>query len=274
MYQADIEVIRQCYPYPLDIVVILGSGLGEAVEKLLSNPVILSYADIPGFPVSRVAGHHGALWLGQMETRCHVACMVGRAHAYEGWSMAQVVYPLRVLRQLGAHTLIVTNAAGGVNPDIEPGSLMVITDHLNLMGTNPLVGQNSDALGPRFPDMSVAYTPDLVTLATTQARQLQISLTKGVYAGMLGPAYETPAEVRMLRMLGADAVGMSTVPEVMAAAHMGMRILGLSCITNPAAGVQPNHRLSHDDVLESAQKSKATFIQLLQAVLSTCSLSA
>lgn len=266
-FQASAAAIRERYSHPVQVVSILGSGLGSLAETILSDAVRIPYADIPGFPQSNVAGHGGNLFLGKLPSGMHMACFQGRVHFYEGHSMDTLVYPLRVLRLLGTKTLIVTNAAGGVNPTFKAGSLMLIDDHINLLGTNPLIGPNLDAFGPRFSDMSHAYTPALKSLALEKAKKLGLHLERGVYCAMTGPSYETPAEIRMLRAMGGDAVGMSTVPEVIVAAHMGMWVLGISCITNPAAGVLPEHTLNHQEVLEAAAMVKEHFSALIQAIL-------
>ncbi len=224
---------------------VLGSGLGAVVDAM---QVVkrFRYEDVPSFPRSTVEGHEGELVLGTLDGT-PVACMRGRVHLYEGYAPREVVFPTRVLVRLGASSLIVTNAAGGINPDWNERELMLITDHLNLTGTNPLLGPNDDGLGPRFPDMSDAYDPEYREIAVEVAESLGMEIREGVYAGLLGPSYETPAEVRMLGMLGADAVGMSTVLEVVAARHMGARVLGISCISNKAAGLA-DQPLSHEEV--------------------------
>ncbi len=243
---------------------ILGSGLGPFANTL-EDPVAVPYPDIPHFPVSTVVGHAGRLVAG---TVAGVPCiaMQGRVHCYEGHGAARVAFPARVLISLGARTLIVTNAAGGVNADFEPGQLMLIADHLNLLGDNPLCGDNDERLGPRFPDMTTAYDPALRALARRAAGRLGIALAEGVYAALPGPTYETPAEVRMLRLLGADATGMSTVPEVIVANHMGARVLGISCITNKAAGLGPTP-LTHDEVTATAARIRTTFEALLRETI-------
>lgn len=265
--QESARCIATLYPHPIQIVAILGSGLGDLADSLLFKPTKIPYADIPFFPRLTVEGHQGNLCLGEIRPGVHVGILQGRVHYYEGHPMALIVSPIRVLRLRGAQVLLVTNAAGGVNPGFEAGDLMLIEDHINLMGTNPLIGQNIPELGPRFPDLSEAYTPVLRDLAREKARQLGIDLKQGVYCAMPGPSYETPAEVRMLRTLGADAVGMSTVPEVIAANHMGMQVLGISCVTNAAAGVCQGHRLSHQEVLEAADKARQSFARLVEAIL-------
>ena len=215
--------------------VVLGSGLGGFAEQI-EKPTEISYGDIPGWPVSTAIGHAGTLVLGKFKGT-PVAVMRGRAHAYEGHPIQKTVFGVRVLARLGVRSFIITNASGGVRKDLKPGELVVISDHLNLMGQSPLTGRNEDAFGPRFPDMSNAYDPDLRKFAHKAAKKLKQTLTEGVYAAGAGPSYETPAEVRMLRTLGADMVGMSTVPEVIALRHMGCRVLAISCVTNMASGI-------------------------------------
>jgi purine-nucleoside phosphorylase len=246
--------------------VVLGSGLGDFADSL-ERAVTIDYANLPDFPRSSVHGHAGRLVLGYRGQTAIVA-MQGRVHFYEGYAPWQVGFPTRVLGRLGVKHLTVTNAAGGINTSFHVGDLMVITDHLNLTGYNPLVGSNEDALGPRFPDMSHAYTPERVKQLETVAFDEAIALRKGVYVGLSGPSYETPAEIRMLRTLGADAVGMSTVPEVIVAAHMGLEVTGISCITNLAAGIG-QHKLSHAEVSQTADLVKGTFSRLLGRFLDT-----
>lgn len=247
-----------------EIGVILGSGLGEYAQAL-ENASVLPYANIPGFPVSTVIGHAGEWHAGALHGK-RVAMMRGRFHYYEGYSLQDVTLPVRVMQALGVHTLIVTNAAGGVNTGFAPGDLMAIADCISMTGVNPLFGPNLDAFGPRFPDMTRAFDPNLRVLAHECARDVGLPLCEGVYAQMPGPSYETPAEIRMLRILGADAVGMSTVPEVIVARHGGMRVLGLSCITNMAASVL-NKPLNHDEVMATGEKAKGVFRALLDAVI-------
>lgn len=246
------------------IAVILGSGLSEFVARV-EEPVEFAYSAIPCWPTATVVGHPGRLVIGRIARR-PVAVLAGRAHYYEGVPMDRVTLPVRVVARLGVRTLIATNAAGGINPGFEPGTLMVIDDHLNLMGTNPLVGPNDERFGPRFPDMTEAYSPRLRQVADQAAAALGIGVRHGVYAAVAGPSYETPAEIRALRILGADAVGMSTVPEVIVARHMGVEVLGISCITNPAAGVRPRP-LSHDEVIETAARVGAAFGALLTGII-------
>ena len=216
-----------------EIAITLGSGLGDLAEQL-TDAIQIPYGDIPHFPVSTVAGHKGQFVVGKLEGR-EVLCMQGRFHYYEGYDLKQVTLPVRVMKLLGIGTLIVTNAAGGINTGFRPGNLMLIEDHLNLTGENPLIGENLEAFGERFFDMTVAYDREYRTLAENLAAELDIPLQKGVYAWLTGPNYETPAEIRYLRTIGADAVGMSTVPEVLVARHCGLRVCGISCITNLAA---------------------------------------
>lgn len=237
--------------------VILGSGLAGFADRL-ERAAVIPYDEIPYFPVSRVPGHPGRLVIGELRTpdaTVAVAAMQGRVHAYEGWSAEEVAFGARVLCALGVRALLVTNAAGGVNPSLAPGDLVRIVDHLNLSGVNPLVGENDDRLGPRFPDLTDAYDPRLGALLDEAARAAGVPLRAGVYACMPGPSYETPAEVRMLRALGADVVGMSTVPEVIAARHMSVPVAGISVVTNYAAGLA-RRALSHEEVAEAAERVK------------------
>ena len=261
---AAVTYLRQKYYRAPEIGVILGSGLGDFGSGMKES-VVIPYSEIPHFPVSSVVGHSGKLLLGSVES-LSLAVMSGRVHYYEGYSMEQVVFPARVLGRLGVKTLIVTNAAGGIHRDFKPGDLMVITDHINLMGANPLHGPNLDELGVRFPDMSEAYEKPLRGLALRAAESVGIRLQQGVYIAVAGPSYETPAEIEMFRRCGADAVGMSTVPEVIAAGHMGMRVLGISCITNMAAGVLPQ-KLHHAEVLETTARVQREFVSLLERVI-------
>lgn len=247
-----------------DIAVVLGSGLGGYVEAL-EDAKSISYREIPGFPVSTAPGHEGRWWSGRLHGKT-VCMMQGRFHSYEGYDMQDVTLPIRVMKRLGVKLLILTNAAGGVNTAYRPGDLMVIEDFINLSGKNPLTGPNLDDFGPRFPDMGHVYDVPLQQLAHQVADELNIPLQKGVYCWMNGPSYESPAEIRMCRILGADAVGMSTVPESIVANHCGMQILGVSCITNMAAGIldQP---LTHQEVMETGEKVKETFRALIDGVI-------
>lgn len=243
---------------------ILGSGLGDIADSII-NPDIIDYKDIPGFPVSTVKGHKGLLLIGELYNKT-VLCMQGRFHYYEGNPMSKIIYPIRVMKMLGIETLIVTNAAGGINKSFRPGDLMLIEDHINLMGTNPLIGSNDDNIGSRFPDMSEAYDKELRDVALNCAVKNKIDLKGGVYLALTGPSYETPAEIRAFRALGADAVGMSTVPEVIAANHCGIKVVGISCITNMAAGIN-NLPLSHKEVIENTEKSKESFEKLVKEII-------
>jgi purine-nucleoside phosphorylase len=256
-------LVRSRSPLRPAVGVVLGSGLGAFADSLAERSEI-PFREIPHFPASTVAGHGGALVLGR-SAGVPVAVMKGRVHFYEGYSLAEVVFPVRVLRRLGVGTLVVTNAAGGINPLFEPGQLMVIEDHINLLG-NPLLGPNDESLGPRFPDMSEAYDKRLRDVAQAACEAVGVRCQRGVYVAMTGPSYETPAEIRMARVLGADAVGMSTVPEVIAARHAGMRVAGLSCITNMAAGVS-DRRLDHREVLETGQRVTAALLQVLARIV-------
>ncbi len=255
-------VLHSCGP--AEIAVILGSGLGGYEERLL-DPVEIEYDEIPGFPTSTVSGHAGKFIVGTIQDK-RVLVMSGRIHSYEGYGMDKVTLPIRVMRLMGVKTLIVTNAAGGVNTSFKPGDLMLIEDFINLSGRNPLRGKNQDRFGPRFPDMTQAYDLELRQIALQEAEKLGIELKRGVYCWMNGPTYETPAEIRMIRTLGADAVGMSTVPETIVARHSGMRVLGISSITNMAAGVldQP---INHEEVLAVGEAVKEPFRQLVDAVI-------
>ena len=244
------------------VAVVLGSGLGAFADRLTS-PASVPFEALPGFPAPTVPGHRGRLVYGQL-SGVPVLAMQGRLHGYEGHDAATVAFPARVLGVLGARALVVTNAAGGVNAGFAPGDLMRISDHLNLSGRNPLIGPNEEALGVRFPDLSRAYDPRLGEALEASAREASVALRNGVYAYIPGPTYETPAEVRMLRLLGADAVGMSTVPEVIAAAHQGVPCCGISCITNHAAGISPAP-LTHEEVVQVAKRVEGTFARLLCA---------
>lgn len=243
---------------------ILGSGLGVLADQM-SQPIRIPYQDIPGFPTSTVAGHAGQLVAGELNGVAVVA-MQGRFHYYEGYRLDSVTFPVRVMKAIGIEKLFVTNAAGGLNEAFKPGDLMLITDHINNTGQNPLIGPNDDQQGVRFPDMSTAYTPDLQKLARQVATELSIDLKEGVYVWNTGPTYETPAEVRMLQAAGGDAVGMSTVPEVIVARHVGLDVLGLSCISNMAAGIL-DEVLSHDEVIETTESVREIFIALVKAIL-------
>jgi purine-nucleoside phosphorylase len=255
-----VAAIRKVSSAPPAVGVVLGSGLG-AFAEMLSDRAVLPYRDIPHFPVSSVQGHAGELVMGTLGG-VRLAVMSGRVHYYEGYPMHRVVFPVRVLAGLGAKKLVVTNAAGSVNPDFEPGDFMIITDHLNMTGDNPLIGANEERLGPRFPDMSEAYSATGREALRLAAKQIGVKPREGVYVGLAGPSYETPAEIRALRVLGADAVGMSTVSEVIAANHAGMKVAGLSVITNRGAGLAAVP-LSHDDVKIIAARVQKPLCELL-----------
>jgi purine-nucleoside phosphorylase len=246
------------------IALVLGSGLGAFADEF-ADAVRIAYAKIPNFPRSTAIGHAGQVVLGKVEG-IDVAGMQGRVHLYEGYSVQDVAFPIRVFARMGVRAVILTNAAGGINTEFTQGRLVVISDHINLQGANPLVGTNDELFGLRFPDMSTAYDKKFRELTLAEGRRLGINLGEGVYAALAGPSYETPAEIRYLRSIGADLVGMSTVPEVIAARHSGLRVLGISCVTNAAAGVldQPLH---HKEVLETAERMKGQFIGLLRAVI-------
>jgi purine-nucleoside phosphorylase len=239
---------------------VLGSGLGAFADRL-PDAVGIEYRDIPGFPVATVAGHAGRLVVGRS-----VCAMQGRVHYYEGHDLVAVTFPVRALIRLGCRTLIITNAAGGVNPAYAPGDLVLIEDHISLLPAGPLRGENDERLGPRFPDMTQAYPARLRELARRAATRAGVTLKQGVYAALPGPAYETPAEIRMLRTLGADLCGMSTVPEVIVANHMGAEVLGISCVTNMAAGIT-GARLSHEEVTETAARVRVAFSAVLERIL-------
>jgi purine-nucleoside phosphorylase len=243
---------------------ILGSGLGSFADTL-TDRVKVPYDQIPGFAASTIVGHAGNLVYGRAGA-LEVIALQGRVHFYEGHDIAKVVLPARVMITLGIRTLVVTNAAGGVDPTLKPGQIVILHDHISLMPVSPLRGHNDERLGPRFPDMSEAYSKELRQIAAAAGRDVGMELREGIYAGLPGPSYETPAEVRMVRGLGADLVGMSTVPEVVAAVHMGARVLGLSCVTNLAAGLLPQ-KLSHDEVTETAARVRGEFEQLLSRIL-------
>ncbi len=259
------DAIRRRAKRPPRVALVLGSGLGAFAEGL-SDRTAISYEKIPNFPVpSGVVGHAGELVLGSVGTT-PVVVLSGRIHYYEGRPMSDVVFPARVLARLGVKAVVLTNAAGGVRLSFRPGDLMLITDHINALGANPLIGANEEALGPRFPDMSTVYDAKLGNVIKAQARRLRIPLRQGVYVGLHGPSYETPAEIRMWRKLGADAVGMSTVPEAIALRHAGVRVAGISTITNMAAGILKKP-LNHVEVLETTRRVASRFVSLLEAAV-------
>ena len=248
--------------------IVLGSGLGAFADSLIHS-VRIPYTDIPDFHASTAVGHAGELVTGTVGANgrgaADVVVMSGRFHLYEGYTAQQVVAGIKLFFELGVERVVLTNAAGGINPAFDPGALVLISDHINLQGTNPLVGQYDSRYGPRFPDMTEAYSAELRRVATETAEELGITLQEGVYAGLLGPNYETPAEIRFLRTIGADLVGMSTVPETIAANQMGMQVLGISCVTNPAAGLGTG-KLTHTDVLEIGKRASGSFSKLLTAL--------
>ncbi len=244
---------------------VLGSGLGFFADDRVKETIVIPYGEIPNFPRSTVAGHKGQFVFGQVGGH-KVVCMQGRFHYYEGYPMSELIKPIRIMAKLGVKTLIVTNAAGGINRSFDEGTLMLITDHINFLGDNPLIGPNDDSLGTRFPDMSTAYDPELRARAEAVAGELGIAVAKGVYLAATGPSYETPAEIRAFETLGADAVGMSTVPECIAANHAGLKVCGISCITNKAAGIS-SKPLSHDEVAEVAGRVRNQFADLLEHLI-------
>ncbi len=259
------DVVRSRLSGVPEIGVVLGSGLGD-FAKTLRDGVSIPYDEIPNMPASKVIGHEGVLVAGKVTSGREIIALSGRAHFYEGHPMQTVTFAVRMLGLLGVKVLILTNAAGGINTTFAQGALMLIDDHINLMCTNPLVGPNEDRFGVRFPDMTEVYSKRLRALARSVESRAGIKLEHGVYVALHGPSYETPAEIRFLRVIGADAVGMSTVPEAIVARHMGMEVLGISCITNMAAGVLPQP-LNHDEVMETARRVRSEFVALLEAVI-------
>ncbi|WP_054788616.1 purine-nucleoside phosphorylase [Gracilibacillus dipsosauri] len=262
--QEATKYLQQQLDKKPQIGLILGSGLGMLADEI-KNPTKIIYQDIPGFPLSTVEGHAGQLVIGELEG-VQVIAMQGRFHYYEGYGLDAVTFPVRVMKEIGIEKLLVTNAAGGVNQNLEPGDLMLITDHINNTGQNPLIGENVKEHGVRFPDMSSAYDKKLQTTARQVAKQLNLTLKEGVYVWNTGPSYETPAEIKMLATIGGDAVGMSTVPEVTVARHAGIRCLGISCISNMAAGIldQP---LTHEEVMETTEKVRDSFLQFVKQLV-------
>ena len=246
------------------IAVILGSGLGAFADDF-ENAVSIPYEDITGFPRSTAEGHAGRLVVGKID-QVPLMAMQGRVHFYEGYSLEQVTFPIRVFKLLGIKTLILTNASGGVNVQFSQGALMIISDHLNLLGDNPLRGPNDTRFGPRFPDMTAVYSPELQEIVIEEAKALNVEVRRGIYAALAGPSYETPAEIHLMRTLGADAVGLSTVPEAIVARHMDLEVLGISCITNMAAGLS-DEPINHDDVMATGDRVRETFTQLLRKVV-------
>lgn len=264
MTQAAVNYILSRTKLSPRIAVVLGSGLGAFADELTDSTDV-PYSEIPGWPESTCIGHAGKLVFGKLD-ELDVAVMAGRSHLYEGYTPAQVTLGVRVLHQLGVQSMVLTNAAGGINLSYSQGALVLISDHLNLQGTNPLIGLNDDSFGPRFPDMTEAYPASYRAIAHEVAQELEIDLAEGVYAAVTGPSYETPAEIRYLRTIGADLVGMSTVPEAIVANHMGMRVLAISCVTNMAAGVLPQ-KIVHLEVLETGRRVQNTLVRFLKAVL-------
>ncbi|ARC85206.1 purine nucleoside phosphorylase I, inosine and guanosine-specific [Clostridium argentinense CDC 2741] len=260
----SVDYIKSKLNFQPEIGVILGSGLGDMADTVEERTVI-KYSEVPNLPVSTVQGHAGQFVVGKLNGK-NVIMMQGRFHYYEGYDISTLALPIYIMKNLGVESLIVTNAAGGVNTSFVPGDLMLINDHINFCGNSPLIGKNDDKIGPRFPDMSEAYSKDYIKLAHEVSSDLNLKLQEGVYMMFSGPTYETPSEVRMARILGADAVGMSTVPEVIAARHCGIKTLGISCITNMAAGIldQP---LNHNEVIETSTKVKSQFIKLVKEIV-------
>jgi purine-nucleoside phosphorylase len=250
------------------VAVVLGSGLGGFADDF-EDAVAIPYEDIPGFVRSTAQGHAGRLVVGKID-QVPILAMQGRVHFYEGYTMEEVTFAIRTFKLLGIKTIVLTNAAGGINVQLSQGALMVISDHLNLMGVNPLRGPNDERFGPRFPDMSAVYSPALQEIVIEEARTLGIELRRGIYAALSGPNYETPAEIHLLRNCGADAVGMSTVPEAIVARQMDMEVLGISCITNMASGIS-DEPINHDEVIETGNRARSTFTQLLRRVVNRLS---
>lgn len=260
----SVEFVKNKINITPKVGVILGSGLGDLAEEI-EEKVCVKYEDIPNMPKSTVAGHAGQFVFGRLQGR-DVVMMQGRIHFYEGHPMEVLALPIHIMKYMGIDTLIVTNAAGGVNKEFTPGDLMIIEDHINFAFSNPLIGKNQEEIGPRFPDMSNSYDKNLIALSESVGEKLNIELKKGVYMMFTGPTYETPSEIRMARILGADAVGMSTVSDVIAARHCGLKVLGISCITNMAAGIldQP---LCHSEVIETSNRVKSTFTSLVKEII-------
>lgn len=262
--QESVEYVKSKLKFEPEIGVILGSGLGDMADTL-EDKVIIKYCEVPNLPISTVHGHAGQFVIGKLGDK-KVIMMQGRFHFYEGHNMSVLALPIHIMKYIGVKSLIVTNACGGVNTSFVPGDLMIITDHINFAGTNPLIGKNQEEIGPRFPDMSVAYDREYVKIAKESATSLNMDIKEGTYMMFTGPTYETPAEIRMARIIGADAVGMSTVPEVIAARHCGLRVLGISCITNMAAGIL-NQPLNHEEVIETSARVKSNFIALVNKIV-------
>lgn len=261
--EAASDIRSRCKALP-ETAIVLGSGLGDFSGTLL-DAIAAPYTEIPHWPPSKVAGHSGKLVIGTSAGK-RIAALSGRVHYYEGYDLQTVVFGVRVMGRLGVKRVILTNAAGGINTTFAQGALMIIDDHINMMFNNPLVGPNDDRFGPRFPDMSEVYSPRLRRLAEDAARAKGLPVSHGVYVAVPGPSYETPAEIRFFRSIGADAIGMSTVPEAIAARHMGLEVLGISCISNAAAGVLP-HPIVHEEVLTTMQRVRSSFIALLEGII-------
>ena len=262
--QEATRLIRERTRADVPVAIVLGSGLGAFAEDL-TEATEIRYDEIPGFARATVEGHAGRLVIGKAG-EVTVAAMQGRFHFYEGYSLQDVTFPIRVLKLLGVRTVVLTNAAGSLNVEFTPGSLMVITDHLNLLGDNPLRGENDERFGPRFPDLTSVYAPELQSVVIEAGSAMGLELRRGIYAALSGPSYETPAEIHMVRTLGADAVGMSTVPEAIVARHMGMNVVGISCITNLAAGVS-NRPIDHSQVMQIGERVRGAFTELLQRIV-------
>lgn len=263
-YDESVEYIKKKINKLPEIAMIMGSGLGELADEI-SNPVIIKYSEIPNFPTSVVEGHKNQLVIGEFCGK-EVIIMQGRTHYYEGYTQKEITYPVRVFNKLGIKRIIITNAAGGCNVEFNPGDLMVINDHINFSGSNPLIGANYAEFGPRFPDMSYAYDKNGLELVKSCASDLGIDIREGVYMYFSGPSYETPAEIKMAKILGADAVGMSTVPEVIVAKHCDMQVIGISCITNMAAGIL-DRPLNHEEVIETTNRVKQNFSSLIRRIV-------
>lgn len=262
--KASADYINGITDGQADIAVILGSGLGSLADTV-TDPVVIPYSDIPNFPKSTAKGHAGNLVFGKIG-HVKVMMMQGRFHYYEGYSMKEVTYPVYMMKLLGIKHMLVTNACGGINTDFEPGTLMLITDYINFVSNNPLVGENDERFGPRFPDMTEAYNKAWIGQAKGIADDLGVSYKEGVYGGFIGPCFETAAEIRAFSLLGADAIGMSTVPETIVANYLGLKVLGISCVTNMATGIQ-QHKHSHENVLATAQKASIDFAKWVEAII-------
>ncbi len=259
------RVIRSRISVEPRIALVLGSGLGGFADDF-EESVGIPYEEIPGYVRSTAQGHAGRLVIGKIDS-VPVLAMQGRVHYYEGYALEEVTFPIRTFGLLGVKTVVLTNAAGGINVQLSQGGLMVISDHLNLMGINPLRGPNDERFGPRFPDMSAVYSPQLQEIVVDEARAIGVEVRRGIYGALSGPSYETPSEIHMLRNLGADAVGMSTVPEAIVARHMGLEVLGISCITNMAAGIS-DEPINHEEVMATGDRVRETFAELLRRVIS------